>query len=103
MKKYSLITGLAILIILPANIACLSARAPDVYINTGPSSENVDSTKIPVTRNHEEARIELKKAYRQIQYLEYENQRLKEKVEKEKDRGDEYKHKYKKLKDKYED
>ena len=95
--------GLTILIILPANIACLSARAPDVYINTGPSAENIDSTKIPKTRNHEEARAELRKAYKQIQYLEYENQKLKEKVEKEKDRGNEYKRKYKKLKDKYED
>ena len=76
--------------------ACVNARAPDVYINTGPSPEDVDSSKVPPTTTHAEARAELELAYRQIRYLESENRRLEE-------RADKYKSKYKSLKDKYDD
>ena len=39
---------------------------------------------------------------KRLRSLEDENRRLKKKVQEEKDRGDEYKEKYKKLQDKYE-
>ncbi|MCK4660274.1 MAG: hypothetical protein KAV82_12195 [Phycisphaerae bacterium] len=85
------------------HFGCVQATAPDVYINTGPPPEDVNSAQVPATSTHEEACVELEKAYRQIRYLEHENHRLAEKVKKEKERGDEYKKKYKRLKDKYDD
>ena len=86
-----------------SQLACVSARAPDIYIDTGPPPERVDSAQVPVTSTHEQARAELEKAYRQIRHLEHENARLASKVRKEKERGDEYKEKYKRLKKKYDD
>ncbi|MFH0983106.1 MAG: hypothetical protein V2A79_16425 [Planctomycetota bacterium] len=84
-------------------LACVNARAPDVYINAGPVPENVSSAQVPATTTHEQARAELEKAYRQIRYLESENRRLEGKVKHEKERGDDYKVKYERLKKKYED
>ncbi len=83
--------------------ACVNARAPDIYVNTGPPPEEVNSAQVPATTTHEQARAELEKAYRQIRHLESEDRRLTEKVKKEKERGDEYKDKYERLKKKYED
>ena len=56
---------------------CLSIKAPE-RIEVGNSSrpEPVDSSRIPPTTSHEQARQELAKAYQNIQYLERENQRL---------------------------
>ena len=85
-------------------VGCLDvdARAPDIYLDGGPPPERVNSSQVPPTSSHEEAQAELQKAYHQIRYLEDENRRLKKKVEDEKARGDEYKDKYNKLKDRYE-
>jgi hypothetical protein len=101
-------TGLAVLMLAVGTLGVLGcldvdARAPDIYLDRGSKPPPVDSSRVPPTASHEEARAELQKAYQNIQYLEDENRRLHEKVEKEKDRGDEYKDKYNKLKDKYED
>jgi len=85
------------------HLACIQATAPDVYIESGPAPENVDSAQVPATSTHEQCRTELQRAYNQIRYLEHDNRRLAEKVEHEKERGDKYKKKYKRLKDKYDD
>ena len=103
MKRIVPLALLALLIGLVPHLACVSARAPDIYINTGPPPEDVNSAQVPVTSTHEEARAELEKAYGQIRYLEHENDRLADKVKKEKERADEYKRKYKRLKKKYDD
>ena len=87
---------LVVLIGVVPQLACVNVRTPDVRINAGPPPEDINSAQVPVTSTHEEARIELEKAYRQIRYLERENRRLQE-------RGDKYKEKYKRLKDKYDD
>jgi len=78
---------------------CVTARAPEkIYIGTGPTPENVDSTRVPATTTHEEARAELVKAYNQIRYLEHRNERLSHKLREARQDRDEYKRKYKRLK-----
>ena|GEM_PF-7122775 len=103
MKRIVPLALLVLLIGLVPHLACVSARAPDIYINSGPPPEDVNSAQVPVTSTHEEAQAELEKAYRQIRYLAHENDRLVDKVKKEKERADEYKKKYKRLKKQYDD
>ena len=83
---------------------CVSARAPEnIYVGSGPRAADVDSSAIPHTETHEQARAELVKAYQQIRYLEHEHDRCRDKLADARRRGDEYKSKYKRLKDKYDD
>ena len=103
MRRILSLVLLFLLIGLGSQSACVNARAPDIYVDTGPPPERVDSAQAPATSTHEQARTELDKAYRQIRYLEHENARLASKVRKEKERGDEYKEKYKRLKKRYDD
>jgi len=63
----------------------------------------IDSTQIPPTANHAEARQELKKAYYRIGQLEREKDRLQRKYDECKDKYEREKDKYKDLKDKYDD
>ncbi len=64
---------------------CINVKAPEkISIGSEPPPP-VDSSRIPETTTHEEARAELVKAYQNIQYLERENSRLHAKA-------DEYKH-----------
>jgi len=60
---------------------CVSVKAPET-VSVGGSSrpEPVDSSRVPATSSHEEARHELAKAYQNIQYLEKENAKLERKV-----------------------
>jgi hypothetical protein len=70
---------------------CLNVRMPEkVEVGTA-QPEPVDSSRIPETATHEEARAELRKAYENIQYLEHENQRLHDKADKYKRERDQYK------------
>ena len=85
------------------HLACINARAPDIYLDRGPAPEPVNSAQVPPTTSHEQARAELEKAYGQIRYLESENRRLTDKVKSAKADADEYKEKYKQLKKKYGD
>ncbi len=48
---------------------CLSVQAPR-EINIGGNSSNVDSSRVPETASHEEARAELRKSYAYIRELE---------------------------------
>jgi len=76
---------------------CAKVELPrEINVGSGSSRERVDSTKIPHTQNHSEARQELRKAYHRIGRLERDNDRLRR-------QRDDYKDKYKHQKDKYED
>lgn len=63
----------------------------------------IDSTQVPSTASHAEARHELKKAYDRIGGLQRENDRLRRKYEECKDKYEREKDKYEDLKDKYDD
>ena len=101
-KSILVIVGM---VFLTSSGACVNARAPEhIYIGgSGPAAQDVDSSRVPATRTHEEARAELVKAYDQIRYLEHENDSLRRKYEDAKADKEEYKRKYKRLEDRYDD
>ena len=90
-----------------ATAGCVSVKAPEtIEIGGRGRPEPVDSSRVPATASHEEARYELQKAYRHIQWLERDNQRWREKAAEYKRERDEYKHqrdRYKDRLEKYED
>jgi predicted RNase H-like nuclease (RuvC/YqgF family) len=84
-------------------VGCVNARAPDIYFDRGPEPAAVDSSDSPRPETLAEAQAELDKAYQQIRYLEHQNERCQQKLEEARKRGDEYKRKHERLKDKYDD
>lgn len=102
MKKAALLLGCALT--LSAAMGCVNVTPPDVYIKAeGQPHQDLDSSKVPDTRTHEEARQELTKAYSHIRYLERKLARSDEDRERYKRERDDYKDKYKHLKDRYDD
>lgn len=73
--------------LLVAAVGCVSVQAPE-RIDIGSSrSEPVDSSQVPQTSSHEEAQVELRKAYGYIRDLEQRVDKLKrEKKECERER-----------------
>lgn len=57
-------------------LGCVTLKAPEKIEIGNVDSEPVDSSRVPHTANHEEARRELARAYQRIQQLEHENDRL---------------------------
>ena len=82
-----------------ATPGCVHVQAPEKIEVGGGRAERVDSTRIPETASHAEARQELRKAYQYIQHLERDNGRLEAKTKKYKRQRDECEDRL----DKYED
>ncbi len=103
MKTIIVLAGVGLMVLVASG--CLSARAPEnIYIGTShPAPRDVDSNRVPATTTHEEARAELVKAYDQIRYLEHRNHRLEDKLQNAREDKEEYKRKYKRLKDQDDD
>ncbi|MBN2445316.1 MAG: hypothetical protein JXO22_01225 [Phycisphaerae bacterium] len=59
---------------------CVTVKAPERIDIGGGRAERVDSSRVPATSSHEQARAELEKAYRYIQSLENANKRLEDKA-----------------------
>jgi len=87
MKLLCVLLGLSVISL--AGAGCVSVKTPE-KIEIGASvPDSVDSSRLPQTASHEECRQELYKAYQNIQYLERENQHLKQKADKYKRERDE--------------
>lgn len=74
-----LIRSLAVpaMTMLLAMAGCFSG--PDIKVDaSAPGSRRVDNTPIPKTSSHEDARAQLRSAYREIDRLRAENNRLKQ-------------------------
>lgn len=98
--RFSLLV-IAMALVLPA---CFNVKAPDeINVGGGPRHQPVDASRVPETHSHEEARRELAKAYEEIRYLNRKVDKLEEDKRKAKDERDEWKKKYKRLEDKYDD
>ena len=88
--------GLVAAGLLGSATGCVSIRAPE-KIEIGDSRpEPVDSSRVPNPATLEEARGELHKAYENIQYLERDNQRQRDKADKYKRERVQYKDRLKK-------
>ncbi|MCZ6815645.1 MAG: hypothetical protein O7F76_02975 [Planctomycetota bacterium] len=84
--------------------ACLNIKAPDnVSVFGGRRQKPVDASQVPKTNSHEEAKRVLEKAYAEIRHLNRKVEKLEESKRKAKDERDEWKRKYKRLEDRYDD
>ena len=88
---------------------CVNVEAPDVdapdEVNIGSprGRQPIDTSRLPATRSHEEARQRLAEAYERIDYLEDKVRDLEDDKRELKDERDEYKHKYKREKKRHDD
>lgn len=83
---------------------CVNVTAPEkIEMGGRAEPEPVDSSRIPPTASHEEARQELEKAYRYVQHLERDNERWEEKAQRYKRERDKYKKERDRYKDRLED
>jgi hypothetical protein len=81
-----------------AATGCVNAKAPErISVNVGGAPEPVDPSRLPATPTLEDCRGELAKAYQNIQYLERENAKLREKSDNYKHERDECRKRLKKL------
>ncbi len=83
---------------------CVNIDTPD-QINVGSSSGRrpIDSSRVPPTKSHEEARQKIAQSYERIRYLEAKVRDLEKDKDELKDKRDEYKRKYKREKDRHDD
>jgi len=98
-----------------AGIGCVqvSADKPLVSLGGEPEPQRIDTSKVPPTRSHEEARQKLAEAYARIDYLERRVAYLEDKVaetkadlkraKKQRDEYKDYKEGYERYKKKYEE
>lgn len=100
--------GLLVCVSIAAMLAglagCVNVQAPErIEVGSSPGREPIDTSRVPPTGSHEEARRKIAEAYQRIDYLDRKVRDLKEDKEKYKDERDEYKDKYKRLKKRYDD
>lgn len=87
-----------------ASVGCVSLEAPEqINVNQSPGRAPIDTSRVPPTRSHEEARHRLAEAYQRIDYLEAKVRDLDHDKEKLKRELDEYEDRYDRLKDRYDD
>lgn len=99
LKVRSFATGFVVFFALTILLAgCVSIKAPE-RISIGDHPHRIDSTRVPPTRSHEDARQLLAEAYERNRYLETQVAELKRDKQKLKTERDEYKRRYKSAKD----
>lgn len=83
---------------------CVNIQAPEkIEVRGSSRPEPVDSSRVPRTASHEEARGELRKAYANLQYLERENGRLQRKADEYKRKRDKCRKELDRCEDRLED
>lgn len=98
LKVRLLATGLAALALTVLLAGCVSVKAPET-ITVGSHPSKIDSSRVPPTRSHEEARQLLAEAYERNRYLEAKVAKLERDKEELKEERDEVKRRYKRAKD----
>lgn len=82
-----------------ASFGCVQAKAPErIDIDVGGGHDPIDTSRVPPTASHEEARQKLAEAYREIDRLRKEVDGLKKDKKELKAEREEYKDKYEKEK-----
>ncbi|MBP7936558.1 MAG: hypothetical protein KA354_18105 [Phycisphaerae bacterium] len=77
---------------------CVSVKAPE-SISIGNHPHRVDSSRVPPTQSHDEARQRLGEAYERNRYLEAKVEKLEREKDELKRERDEYKRRYKEATD----
>ncbi len=89
--------GLVLLMVSGLLLAGGCVTAPErIEVNVGGRPEPVDSSQVPHPATLEEAQRELDQAYANLQHVERDNARLKDKADKYKHERDDYKKRLKK-------
>ncbi len=89
---------LGVPVVLAGLAGCVHVKAPErIVINGEPPP--VDAQRVPETASHEDCRAELLRAYQNIQYLERENARLKQRADEYKRQRDEARQRLKRYED----
>jgi predicted RNase H-like nuclease (RuvC/YqgF family) len=87
--------GFAILFVMSVLLAgCVSVKAPE-SISIGDHPHRIDSSRVPPTQSHEEARQLLGETYERNRYLEAKVAELEREKKELKQERDEYKRRYK--------
>ena len=95
LKVRSLTAGFVALLAITVLLAgCVSVKAPE-SISVGDHPRRIDSSRVPPTQSHEEARRLLGEAYERNRYLEAKVAELEREKEELKEERDEYKRRYK--------
>jgi len=94
-------------VILVAGISltgCINVKAPEeINVGSSPGRQPIDTSRLPRTQSHEEARQKLAEAYQRIDYLEDKVRDLDKDKRELKDERDDYKRKYKREKKRHDD
>lgn len=94
----------ALLGIMLGSTGCLSVQGPEeINVSAGNRPRRIESSHVPSSRSHEEARRRLAEAYERNQYLEHKVEKLERENRELEDERDEYKRKYKREKDRNDD
>jgi hypothetical protein len=102
--SFVLRVGLMIALGSIATTGCVEVKAPEeIHVNQSPGRAPLDTSRIPPTQSHEEARQRLAEAYQRIQYLEAKVRDLDRDKQELKRERDEYEDRYDQMKDRYED
>lgn len=102
--SFVLRVGLVVASGMIATAGCVEVKAPEeIHVNQSPGRAPIDTSRIPPTGSHEEARQRLAEAYQRIQYLEGKVHSLERDKQELKHERDEYEDRYDQLKDRYED
>lgn len=103
-RSLALLTVAALLVVGASLAGCINVKAPEqINVGSRPGRRSIDTSSVPPTRSHQEARQKLAQAYDRISYLEAKNDDLKEDKRELKEERDEYKRKYKREKDRHDD
>ncbi len=96
MGRRWLLMGLPV--VLAGLAGCVNVKAPErIVLNGDPPP--VDASRVPETTSHADCRDELIRAYQNIQYLERENARLKQRADEYKRERDEARKRLKRYED----
>jgi len=95
LKVRPVAAGFVVLFVISTLLAgCVSVKAPE-SISVGDHPRRVDSSHVPPTQSHEEARQLLREAYERNRYLEAKVAELEREKKELKAERDEYKRRYK--------
>jgi outer membrane murein-binding lipoprotein Lpp len=103
-RLLALLTVVALLIVGTSLAGCVNVKAPEqINVGSRPGRRSLDTSSVPPTRSHLEARQKLAEAYDRIRYLEAKIDDLEEDKRELKEDRDDYKRKYKREKDRHDD
>ena len=71
MRRMQTLAWTSATLLILSGLGCVSVRAPErINVNSSPGRSRIDTSRVPPTRDHADAREKLAQAYDRIDYLE---------------------------------